>query len=477
MFFRAPNLRRSGARRDQLPVQPAAKMVYTSALAALVAACSSEGRVVNIDITVGHETGAMTVDPPVENVVVKGVPCASCAADDIQAEAPPGGTLDFGEVDETAAYTFEVTGFDASNNPVLRGRSLGGIVLGEIASDTFSVFVERLGGWSRPPGSIGRTHIEAPTVTVGERYLFLTGGKGGADAPQIEEYDLLSWAGIQGTETFPFAALTLWSDVSAVLALGSPNTDEAVQLDADGFFAPALPADLTSFGEVAGGSVVASSDRVFIVGATRPDSPTDAVLDIDLTNENAVTVRRLNSPRAGAAAAWLADVGLVIIGGSDTAPGVEVLGESAEKFAIRDFPPDPTVGAAATRGSVETLLLVAGGTTGNSPATTRAFDPRCTSACAAEDLPDLTLPIAVRRTTAYFAATGKLVVVGDETAESGLTRTFLLDDLKNTVVEMPLREPRKGASTVAAPNGTLALWGGSHPDGSDALTLEMFFPE
>ncbi|MBK8258755.1 MAG: hypothetical protein IPK82_39625 [Polyangiaceae bacterium] len=477
MFFRAPNLQRTGAHRGKPLAQKAAKLVYASALTVFVAACSSEGRVVNIDITVGHETNAMTVSPPVENVVVKGVPCASCTADAIQAEAAPGGTLDFGEVDETAAYTFEVTGFDASNNPVLRGRSLGGIVLGQLASDTFSVFAQRLGGWSRPPGSIGRTHMEAPTVTVGERYLFLTGGNPGSDATQIEEYDLLSWAGIQGTETFPFAAQTLWSDISAVLALGAPNTDEAVQLDADGFFAPALPADLTSFGEVAGGSVVTSPNRVFIVGASRPDSPTDAVLDIDLTNENAVTVRRLNSPRAGATAAWLADVGLVVIGGSNTAPGVEVLAESAAKFAIRDFPPDPTVGAAATRGSVETLLLVMGGTNGGAPANTRAIDPRCTSACAGEDLPNLTLPVALRRTAAFFADTGKLIVVGDETEGDGLTRTFLLDDLKNTLVEMPLREPRKGASSVATPNGALALWGGSHPDGSPALTVEMFFPE
>jgi hypothetical protein len=53
----------------------------------------------------------------------------------------------------------------------------------------------------------------------------------------------------------------------------------------------------------------------------------------------------------------------------------------------------------------------------------------------------------------------------------------VIDYLNPAVTEMPLREPRRGATAVPAPNGTLALMGGVHLDGTPALSVEMFFPE
>ncbi|MEZ4298214.1 MAG: hypothetical protein R3B70_24895, partial [Polyangiaceae bacterium] len=111
------------------------------------------------------------------------------------------------------------------------------------------------------------------------------------------------------------------------------------------------------------------------------------------------------------------------------------------------------------------------------PQKTRTLDPRCTIACLVQENDAITPDASLTRTAAYFWTTGRLIVTGDDSASSGLTRTFIIDDLKNTVTEMPLREPRRFATSFAAPNGTLALAGGVHPDGTPALTVEMFFPE
>ncbi len=447
-----------------------ASTAFRASLAAalpFVAACSSGTTVINLDVVVGQETDAMTVSPAVTRVVVLGV---SPEATTVTAEAAPGGTLDFGEINGDLAYTFDVTGYDGQGNTVLRGRSVGGIVPSSLSTGTFSVFVERLGGWSRPPGQIARAHTHAPAVAIGERYLFLTGGDAAADAAEVEEYDLFYWAAAKG-ETFPFAAQTLVSNVDSVLALGS----DAIWLDASGFASPTLPSGLTSFDELAGGSAVTSDDdRVFLVGATRPGGPTDAVLEI--AADQSATVRRLVFPREGAAATWLTDVGLVVIGGSDTAPAVEVLPAQGTQFAVRDFPPDPTVGAGACASTLGTILL-AGGTSGGAGAKTRLFDPRCTSDCTMDTLDLATPDAALGRVAAFGLTKGRAVVTGDEVDPKGQTRTFVVDYLSPAVTEMPLREPRRGATAVPAPNGTLALLGGVHPDGTGALAVEMFFPE
>jgi hypothetical protein len=449
---------------------PAPILLAPLLLAPLALACSSEPKVLTLDIVTGHETDAMTQDPPVARVEVKGT---TPEGEEIEAEAAPGGDLDFGEVDGELAYTFEITGFDGPGNVVLRGRSIGGIVLNGVEADTIPLFAQRLGQWARPPGELARAHTRAPAVSVGERYLLTTGGDAPADAAESEEYDLFAWAGARGP-TFPFAAETLVSYVDRALAIGG---DQAKWLDGDGFADP-TPVEGLSYADLSGGSVVLAPDgRVFIVGATRPANETDAVLEIS-ADEETVSVRRLAFPRAGAAAAWVPDVGLVVVGGSATAKGVEVLAQEGTTFAARDFPPDPTTGAAAAPSSLGTLALV-GGVLEGAAARTRLLDPRCTSDCSPDPLDAATPPVALTRTAAFSREQGSpvLIVVGDDPAPEGLTRTFLVDYLNATVTELPLREPRLGATAVPAPNGTLALVGGVHPDGTPALTVEMLFPE
>lgn len=441
----------------------------------LLFGCSSDPQILRIEVVTGHETNAMTMDPAVTNVRVTGTYESEGVV--IEAEAAPGGDLDFGEVDGSLPYTFEVTGYDGAGNPVLRGRSLGGIVLEAIEGDTFQVFAQRTGAWARPPGQLLGAHVRAPAVSVGERYLLQTGGDPSASAGEAELYDLFAWAGARG-EALPFAASTLWSDVTDVLALGSESGGEAAWIQEGAVLdeAPVLPEGLSSFGEIAGAGVVLSPDgRVFLIGAMRDISPTDAVVSIE--TDGTTTVRRLVQARAGAAALWLEDVGLVVIGGSAEGKGVEVLAENATNFAARDFPADGVLGAGAAVSSLNTVILV-GGSLDGSPAKTRLLDPRCTSDCNVDELPEITPDATLTRTKTYAVVSKKiLIAVGDDAAQEGLTRTFVIDDLGLTLEELPLRERRIGATSVPAPNGTLALLGGQHEDGTDALTVEMWFPE
>ena len=436
--------------------------------APLVVACSSEAPTLQLDIVTGHETDAMTQEPAVARVEVEGT---TPEGEVVSAEAEPGGELDFGEVDGELAYTFEVTGFDGPGNVVLRGRSIAGIVLTGVEGGTVPIFAQRLGQWARPPGELPHTHTRAQAVSVGERYLLTTGGDTSADAAKSVEYDLFALAAASGT-TFPFAAETLVSFVDRALAVAG---DEARWLSADGLQEP-TPVEGLTWSELAGGAALYAPDgRLFLVGATRPTAETDAVLEIS-ADEETVSVRRLAFPRAGAAAAWLQDVGLVVIGGRATDQGVEVLAEEGTTFAVRDFPTDPTTGAAAVPNNLGTLTLV-GGALGDAAAPTRLLDPRCTSDCTVDDVADATPGPALTRTSAFVLEAGRpeLIVIGDD--PDGATRTFIVDYLGLTAAELPLREPRRGATPVAAPNGTLALMGGTHPDGTPALTIEMFFPE
>jgi hypothetical protein len=56
-------------------------------------------------------------------------------------------------------------------------------------------------------------------------------------------------------------------------------------------------------------------------------------------------------------------------------------------------------------------------------------------------------------------------------------RSRLVDVAAEEVTSLPLREPRRGASVLPAPNGTLALIGGETLDGAAAHSIELFFPE
>ncbi|MGK4004862.1 hypothetical protein WMF31_19685 [Sorangium sp. So ce1036] len=463
-----------------MKIQPPRRVL--PALVLLLVGCASEPRTVTVEVVPGHEAAAFQEDPPVARIEVTATAVEGDVA--VSASAAPGGTLDFGEVPAERAYTFEVRGADASGATVVRGRSASGIYLAALTGDALPLFAQRLGRWARPPGELAASRAGAPGGTLAERYLFLTGGAaaGEVDPARLDAYDLAAWGGSASGRALPRAARSLVVRGNAVLVLddeGATWADVASGQTAD---AP-LPAGLGSFAEVAGGRTIEATDgRSFVVGATRPGEapgapgePTDAVLVV--APDRSFSVARLRDARAGAAAVWVDGLGLVVAGGSATGAGLEVLGDGATAFLPRPFPPDASQGAgAAVIGPGEIALV--GGALDGAAAPTRRLAPGCAEQrCAAAEIEGAALPAAIAGVAAFALPGGRVLAVGSEAGADGLTRSFLVDVAAAQVEELPLREPRRGATAVPAPNGTLALLGGVHPDGTPALTIETFFPE
>jgi hypothetical protein len=241
---------------------------------------------------------------------------------------------------------------------------------------------------------------------------------------------------------------------------------------------PDRPPGLGSFGDVAGGAGIEAPDGVtFVVGGTRDVSrgATAAVLRVDASGSLAAFA--LSAPRAGAAAAWIDGVGLVVAGGSEDGPGAEALLEGATAFSEVPLPPDPIAGAALVVTGGDDVLLVGGTTPAGDPAPGRLFDPRCASSCTTQEVAELALAAPSSRASAYATAEGRAVVVIETMGSVEETLAFEVDVAGRSSTQLLLREPRRGASAVPAPNATLALVGGEHLDGTPARTVETLWVE
>jgi hypothetical protein len=421
---------------------------------------------VHLDITVGQETDAFSQDPKVVSLKVDGVaPDGSVV---VTTTATPGGTFDFGEVANDVQLTFEVAGTDAKGATVVRGRSLGAIPL-DAVTGTLSIFAQRVNAWARPPGHLAVTHVGGVASTGAERYLVL----GGGTADTLDVYDLFTLGGVSVSDV-PRLPETMVPRGSAMLMVDH-NGAASINLGTGVTSTVALPSGLASYALVAGGQPVDASDgRTFVVGGTRPSGATKSVLVA--AADGTLSSLELVSERAGAAAVWIEGVGLVVAGGSATGAGIEVLGPKATSFAAVGFPPDPIVGAGAVLDGPSGVVLVGGTREDGTPAPVRRLDPTCVNACVATTvlLSDPSPPLTSAH--AYTLGGGRVFVVGEEISATPQTRTFLLQ-LGVSATELPLREPRRGAAVIPAPNGTLALLGGSLLDGKAALSVELLFPQ
>lgn len=417
----------------------------------------------------------MSRDPAVTRVDVR----ATALEGDVllTTSAAPGGSFDLGEVPSDRLYVFDATGVDATGATVVRGRSLS-VQFGSEGGGALPLFVQRVEEWARPPRGLPNAHVDAPAAVLGETYLFTTGGTaaagqaGSADPTSSDSYDLIGY-GAATSEAMPRVARSLVTRSSAALVLADDGAT-VVDFTSGTFDQPTLPTGLASFADVAGGQVVeASGGASYVVGATRADGATRAVLGV--AADGTLSAHQLSAARAGAAAVYVPTVGLVVAGGNAEAAGVEVLADGAATFTPRPFPPDEVVGAAAVVISGAQVALV-GGVKGSAGAETRTLDSSCPNGCAVT-IVDAPLPVVMRGMVAYGVGVGRAIAVGSEAGAEAMTRTFLLDISVPEVVELPLREPRRGATPVVAPNGTLAIVGGAHPDGTPALSVEMWSPK
>ena len=443
-----------------------------------IGACSSPP-LLNVEVSPGLEEGALLLDPAVTRIDLR----ASTPAGDDQVvrttSAKPGGSFDLGELPDDLPVTFELTGVAADGSTVARGRSIS-VPVGSVSEgQTLPLFIQRLGGFARPLGNVVRSHVRAPGGVFQERYLMLTGGDSASDAAGPQDatfgdfYDLLAMAGADG-KRFPRVAKSLVVRDTQVLTIddtGASWTDLSAASSVDA----TAPTGL-AFGDVAGGAAIETpSGETWIVGATRDANPTAAILVVG--KDAALSAKTLLVPRAGAAATWVSGTGLVVVGGSDVEPGVEVVPESGAAASAVPYPGDATAGAGLVPG-VGSNVTVVGGVLAGQAASTRSIDLTCAVDCVPVPVGNATVDTIASRARAFLVA-GATLLVGDD--PTGETRAFLVtigaSDDTTSSVELPLRERRIGATPVAAPNGTLVIMGGDLVSGGPATTVEMYFPE
>lgn len=453
--------------------------------ASLVAAGCGGTPTLAIEVTSGMEEGTLGDDPAITEVVIRAYEPVENGLE-IETSAAPGEDFDLGEVADSKLLVFELTGKTADGDVKARGRSVAVSLADELPS-VLPIFIQRLGGFARLPTGIERPHVRGQAAVLGERYLLLTGGEraigedGEEDAAFIERYDLMLMSGESSTVLLSRTAKTMVVLDDTALLIGDDGA--TFQNLVDGEPSVATAPDDFSFGDVAGGLVVDSlaDDRpIFVVGGARPDVASDVVFMIDRDSGN-ISALHLAEARAGAAAIYVEGTGLVIMGGSGNAPGVEIVREEDFSVSALPLPADTTSGAAvAIFDAAEHKIAVFGGRLeGDIAAPSRVLDVGCVTAddCAANVVTlkdNATLDELASRGSAFTTPRGALVV-GETT--SGETIAFLVDVAAEQVTSLPLREPRRGATALPAPNGTLAIIGGETLDGAAAHSIELFFPE
>src|SRR6185437_2376531 len=117
---------------------------------------------------------------------------------------------------------------------------------------------------------------------------------------------------------------------------------------------------------------------------------------------------------------------------------------------------------------------------GSAPAQTRHLDiSSCSAKCTATPIAGADLDVALENTTGFRLPDGTFLVIGDDLVGTGFTRAFVVNigtnGKKPSVKEIVFHEPRKGATVIDAPNGTVAVLGGEDGSGAPVLSVEMFF--
>ena len=389
--------------------RPRVRLFFLS-LVLLLPACSQARTAVSVDVTAGQETAAFGEAPAVTTFAV--TVTSLDGAIDVTATGAPGQTFDFGDFDDFEQITVTLDG-SAESGQVMGGQTLTGLLLSTILGD-IPVFAQRRGQWSRPSGGFAASHVNG-VVTVIDGSLPDDPRRHGGDEGHRRRPPGTSMRSIcsaspatQRSPVFVPVPLTIVPvpassnnpDTQALfLSAGSPELYDYTQGADNTDNAPlTMPTGITSWTDVTGGAVLSDGNgRAFVVGATRSGGATTAVLDVEVDADGDVVLTDfpLNVARAGAAAAYIADVGLVVAGGSSSLAGVEVLSPTATAFAPQGNSPPirwpaPRRSPTESRGGVG---LVGGVQTGG------AIGPRvqvalstCTMGCMAAAIAALAVP-------------------------------------------------------------------------------------
>jgi hypothetical protein len=404
----------------------------------VVGACSGDPEG-TIAITLGEEGDALSRTPAPSTLVVETLTLDRTKKEVARVALPASSDVSLGELPRSDVGALAVVGLDSAGKVLLRGETLY-LQWGALENLTLDVFVQRTGELARFPRGPGSLDAKVATVAVG-RYVLA------ADGTSTVLYDLLNLRPLESPPVHPRPARSLVTfDTTAIVIdeAGADLFDLQLRRRAD----LAAPTGAT-YAEVAGGATVRAPDGTqFVVGPTRTTGgPTQKILRV--SPEGAVTVVSIAVAREGACAAWVEGRGLVVYGGSASAPGGEVISPAAQDSSGLPFPADDVraCGATALDG---THVLVAG-------KEARVLDLGCAADCKPVAWPG-TLDLV--RAEAFTLFPDAALVVGDDA--SGNTKAFRASN--GGPREIPLKTPRRGAHLVALPqNSYAAIVGGGAP--------------
>jgi len=418
----------------------------------------------------GQETDTWTLEPTPERAVLELVGANRTT---LATVTPPVTQISLGTGDPVeSSASFELTAFDANDRAVIRGTSVPySIVTFESAFP--SLFAARTGGFSRAPGNLVFGYRHPLVEIVSHAYLLVAGGESTNSAGvAIDVYDMSNWVVAPKQSWLPRAPKS-WAVAGSSLLVIDDAGAIWLDLPTGQSSAATLPSGL-DFSDLVGGDVIlgAKNER-YIIGATRTSgTPSDRALRLD--TDGTLRALTLSTPRLGAAAANI-DGQIVIIGGSDTGAGAEVLNADQTGFKELPYAADATQGAALSKLTADTAILV-GGTDPSSGTRSpvRTLDLTCADSCSATPLAHLDFDYD--RARAFYLSDNRLLVAGE--SGDGQSHAFTLDKtIGFELTEQALREPRTEASVVKAPNGQIGLIGGdSLSDRTPVTNLELFFP-
>jgi hypothetical protein len=380
--------------------------------------------------------------------------------------------------------SFEAKGLDAAGNAVLHGKSIY-YSMTSIYAVRIPIFVGRAQTWARPVSRLASEHLR-PLVTTLYELLIAAGGDPipGKDPAVPDFFDTAVWQTVGSQPPLPRAPKSMAS-IGTKLVMIDNAGGSWVNLSDDTTGKLPDPNPSLDFSQVAGGDTFEQPGLRFIIGGTRLEgAPTDKVLVLnDQPDKVSGSVLTLSTPRLGATAGFMGTT-LVVVGGSATGAGVEILPKDATSFMPLAYPPDATAGLGFAPLDDKTALLVGGqDPMGTAPSPLRTIDVTCTATCAATEVGMPPMPL--NRTKVFVLGPSQILFAGeaDDGMNSGVNHVFSIDPSQTppfTPMEIGFKDGRSRAKATPArmPNGQVALVGGYLLDGmqSPATSLEIFIP-
>ncbi len=436
----------------------------------LAAACSSSDSG-SIQIVTGGETDTFTRSPVPVELLIQSLDTSGNTTTLATAKLPAS-TIDLGSRSESTIASLEVTGLAADKTTRLIFGATVPLFYGGLNGATVPVFVQRVNEFARLPGLFGDARQTPLLAVVQGEYLFATGGGPSSLATTMDLYDFGGFSPVTSSPTLPLAPQSVAFVGTYGWFFASDGTAHFYDLGGGGDLGAIPPLPGGSFADIAGGATIVGDatmagggDVQYIVGATRTTgTPTAAVLAID-PNDSSNSNYPYGGPkwitlaaqRLGAAATWVSGRGLVVIGGSSAAAGVEIVSSGTTTGAPLGYPADPSVSAGATPLSTETVVVAGGLTPTGADPGVRTIDLACAAACmpAPWGTP-LAVPLGFAQ--AFTLSASEAFVVGND-ALIGLTHAFTVTAAATT--EIPTKVPHSNARATWSPVGSIAIVGGS----------------